>query len=173
MPQFLVSCGMGKKLDLIIKESDSELRSLKQKQKTLAKQKRVIALLRIKNSMDASRQELSNYLGVDRKTLRRWLIEYRHGGIETMLEIRAKRKGSKIITQEIHEGLERRVTDPSNSFLGYWDAQQWVLSEYGVKVKYQRIREYLIQYFGTKVKRPRKTHVKKDAGAVALFKNAT
>ena len=158
-------------LKIEVKEGLEELERIKRIQTSLAKEKRVVALIRITNNADKTRQDLSNYLGVNRKTLRVWLMEYQSGGIEKMLEVRAKRKGSKIITNEIHKGLESRVKDSHNSFKGYWDAQNWVKEEYNVDVKYQRIREYLIQHFGTKVKKPRKSHIKKDEGAVALFKN--
>lgn len=164
---------MSKKVEVQVKECIKALKNLQGQQTSLSKQKRVIALQRIKNSEDSTRQELSNYLGVNRKTLRRWLIEYNKGGIELLLANHPRRKGSKIITKEIHEGLESRVTDPKNSFRGYWDAQRWIASEYGIEVKYQRVREYLIKHFETKVKRPRKSHIKKDLSAVALFKNAT
>ena len=160
---------MSNKVEIIVKESDSELRKLKNNQTTLSKEKRIIALQRIKHCKDETRLSLANYLGVDRKTLRNWLKEYNEGGIEYMLEVRPRRQGSKIITQEIHDGLSDRLNDPKNSFLGYWDAQKWIEKEYGVEVKYHHLRKYLIQYFETKVKRPRKSHIKKDEGAVALF----
>ena len=83
-----------------------------------------------------------------------------------------RRAGSNIITTEIHNGISNRVNDPHNSFLGYWDAHQWIKREYNVEVKYHRVREYMIQHFGTKVKTVRKSHIKKDEQAVAFFKNA-
>jgi hypothetical protein len=61
------------------------------------------------------------------------------------------------------------VNDSHNPFLGYWDAQQWVVEQYGVEVKYQRIREYLIQHFSTKLKVLRKSHYKKDDDAEKAF----
>lgn len=57
--------------------------------------------------------------------------------------------------------------------MGYWDAQQWILGEYGVEVNYQRVREYLIKHFGTKVKRPRKSHIDKDPNGEATFFKTT
>ncbi len=164
---------MGKKAELEIKEDLKELRSLSKSQKSLQKQKRIVALLRIKASKDETRQDLSNYLGVHIRTLERWVNRYKTGGIEGLLSDKPRRIGSKIISEEIHAGLAKRVNDPKNSFKGYWDAQQWIKREYGIEVKYQRVREYLIQHFGTKVKSPRKSHIQKDEGAVALFKNAT
>ena len=45
-------------------------------------------------------------------------------------------KKSKIITDEIHQGLSRRVNSSEKPFLGYSDAKDWVLSEYGVEITY-------------------------------------
>lgn len=164
---------MGKKITLEIEETREQLLKLKNKQTSLPKQKRVLALLHIKEGSIRFRADLAKELCVDRKTLRRWLHEYNEGGINKLLEVRPKFEGSRIITAEIHEGLKQRVEDPHNSFNGYWEAQDWIKREYGVDVKYHRVRGYLIKHFGTKVKRPRKSHIKKDEGAVALFKNAT
>ena len=160
-------------LEISVKESVEELNRLKNSQTSLAKEKRVTALIRIVKEQDATRQDLSNYLGVDRKTLRIWLKEYKVGGIDNLLEVRSKHKGSVIITEEIHNGLKARVMDSHNCFRGYWDAQRWVEEKFGVDANYHLIRRYLIQHFGTKVKKPRKSHIKKDPRAVALFKNAT
>lgn len=164
---------MANSLEITIKEDLKELERLKRLQQSLAKEKRVIALIRISKSKDKSRQALADHLGVNRKTLRLWIKEYHKGGIEAMLEIKPKRKESTIFTSEIHEALEKRVMDIHNSFKGYWDAQNWLKSEFGLDVKYQTVREHLIRHFDTKVKRPRRSHVKKDPEAVALFKNAT
>jgi transposase len=101
--------------------------------------------------------------------MERWISKYKTGGIEQMLHDESKLRESKIITPQIHEGLEKRVKDVQNPFLGYWDAQNWVHQTYGLDIKYQRIREYLIQHFKTKIKTPRKSHVKKDKQAEKAF----
>ncbi len=164
---------MGKRATITIRESLSTLRSLKRQQKSLRKEKRVYALICLKEEKFDTRQQLANHLGVHVRSLEKWVAQYNTYGISDLLEIKPKRKGSKIITAEIHEGLARRVHDAQHPFLGYWDAQRWVKEHYGVEVNYHRIREYLIQHFKTKVKRPRKSHVKKDAQAEdAFFKTA-
>lgn len=164
---------MGKRAEITIKESLSTLKSLKNKQRSIRKEKRVYALICLKESRFNTRKELAHHLGVHVRSLEKWVAQYQVYGIEDLLVSKPKRNGSKIITPTIHEGLEKRVHDGSNPFKGYWDAQQWVKQEYGVEVNYQRIREYLIKHFKTKVKRPRKSHIKKDPnGAEAFFKTA-
>lgn len=164
---------MGRQSKLEIRESLIELKKALSKQKVLKLERRVKCLICIRTNKFDNRQDLADYLGVDKRTMERWLKNYSSGGISAMLAIEPKNKGSKIITQEIHKGLERRVKDSKNPFLGYWDAQQWVNDEFGVEVKYQRIREYLIQHFGTKLKTPRKSHYKKDVEAEEAFLKTT
>lgn len=160
---------MGKKATLDITESSSELKKLLLKQKSLKGEKRIKCLLEIKSSRFDTRQDLADYLLVHIRTLERWVNDYKDGGVALMLNDRPKNKQSKIITPAIHKGLEQRVNDPHNPFLGYWDAQNWVRQEYGIDVKYQRIREYLKQHFKTKLKTPRKSHYKKDEEAEKAF----
>jgi transposase len=160
---------MGKTAYLEIKESLTELKNLASKQQTLKGEKRVKSLIYIKMNKFKTRQEVSDFLGIHIRTLERWISNYKSTGIDQMICDKPKNKQSKIITPEIHQGLSLRVNNPHNPFLGYWDAQHWVKQEYGVDVKYQRIREYLIQHFKTKPKTPRKSHYKKDVEAEKAF----
>lgn len=160
---------MGKKATINISESVLELKKLLLKQKTLKTEKRVKSLIAIQSNQFETRQAISYYLGVHIRTLERWLNNYKSGGINNMLIDKPKKRASKIITSEIHHGLLEKVNDAHNPFLGYWDAQNWVKEQYNVNVKYQRIREYLIQHFKTKLKAPRKSHYKKEEHAEKAF----
>ncbi len=160
---------MGKKAFLDIKESILELKKLLSKQHTLKREKRLKSLLLIKTGKFETRQQVADGVSVHIRTLERWLRNYKEGGVDQMLSDKPKNKTSKIITAEIHNGLSQRVNDSHNPFLGYWDAQNWVKQQYGVDVKYHRIRQYLIQHFKTKLKTPRKSHYKKDDQAEKAF----
>lgn len=160
---------MGKKSQFNVQESLAELQKMLSKCNSLKEEKRVRCLMAIKSAKFETRKELADNFGIHIRTLERWLNSYKSGGISEMLTDKPKNKQSKIITQEIHLGLEKRVNDPHNPFLGYWDAQDWVKKEFGVEIKYQRIREYLIQHFRTKTKSPRKSHIKKDKQAEEAF----
>jgi len=54
------------------------------------------------------------------------LVKYRLYGLDYLLADSSKVRKSKIITPEIHQGLEAKVNSSDAPFLGYWDAQQWV-----------------------------------------------
>jgi len=152
-----------------IVESIEELTRLHKKQTKSQYSKRVYWLKTLKVGQFKTRKELSDYIGISRKTQERWIKKYIDGGIDNLLSDEPKNKKSKIITAEIHKGLSDRVNDSKNPFLGYWDAQQWVEEKYGIEVKYHFLRYYLIQHFNTKLKSPRKSHYKKDKAAVDEF----
>lgn len=160
---------MGKAAYLDIKESVTELKTLLCHKTSLKKEKRLKSLLLIKSGKFKTRQQVADNVFVHIRTLERWLSNYKEGGIDQMISDKPKNKGSKIITSEMHNALSDRVNDPKNPFLGYWDAQDWIKEEFDVDVKYQRIREYLIQHFKTKLKTPRKSHYKKDDEAEKAF----
>jgi transposase len=160
---------MGKKAELEIIETCLELKKLLLKQKTIKGQKRIKSLIEIKSNRFNTRGDLADHLLIHIRTLERWVDDYKLGGVGKMLTDKPKNKQSKIITPSIHKGLELRVNDPHHPFLGYWDAQNWVKQQYGIEVKYQRIREYLKQHFKTKLKTPRKSHYKKDEEAEKAF----
>ena len=160
---------MRKRAYLEITESELELKKLLSKQKDLRSEKRIKCLMDIKTNKFNTRQELADYLSIHIRTMERWLVNYKLGGVVLMLTDQPRKKGSKIISNEMHKGLEDKVNDPNAPFLGYWDAQQWVKEQYGVEVKYHRIRAYLIQHFKTKLKVPRKSHYKKDNEAKKAF----
>ncbi len=112
---------------------------------------------------------IAAYLGICRQTLVLWITRYRKLGIEGILLNATRAKKSKIITPETHQGLSEKLKDAKHSLRGYWDAQQWVLSHYGVEVKYHWLSAYMIKHFKTKLKSPRKSHYKKDDQAVKSF----
>ena len=169
----LVYLGMKNPIPFDINESLSELKTLRAKQPTLARQKRIDCLIHIKTSKFETRQELANYLGVHIRTQERWLTKYREQGLAFLLVDESKSRTSKIITPQMHGALEAKVSSSDSPFLGYWDAQQWVEDTFNVKIKYHWLRKYLITHFKTKLKSPRKSHYKKDEQAIeAFFKTA-
>ena len=160
---------MKKSQKLHIKESVLELKKLRVKQASLSKQKRIDCLLYLQDGKFNTRKELANYLGVHIRTQERWIAKYKSQGVLFMLKDEPRIRKSKIITQQIHQGLAARVNSSENPFLGYWDAQDWVYQQYGVQVKYHWLRKYLIKHFKTKLKSPRKSHYKKDEQAIEAF----
>jgi len=48
-------------------------------------------------------------------------------------------------------------------------AQQWVRDNFGLEIKNNTLRTYLILHFKTKIKAPRKSHYKKDDQTIEAF----
>lgn len=160
---------MGKKANLEILETENELKKLISKQIKQKNKDRIKSLLYIKSKKCETREELSKLLGYHIRTMERWLAKYKEGGIEMMLIPDMLDRESKIVTPEIHKGLSRRLNDPEIGFSSYVEAQQWVQEEFGVKMTYHWLREYMVNKFKTKIKQPRKSHIKKDNKAVEAF----
>ena len=160
---------MGMKSTIKVSESLETLKKLQAKQRNIKSEKRILCLILLKTNKFKTQQLLADYLGICRQTLVLWIARYRKLGIEGILLSATRAKKSKIITPEIHQGLSEKLKDAKHSLRGYWDAQQWVLSHYGVEVKYHWLRAYMIKHFKTKLKSPRKSHYKKDEQAVKAF----
>jgi len=164
---------MGKKAYLEVKESEKELRKLISKQIKQKNKDRLHSLLYIKLNKYSTRLELSESLGYHLRTMERWLSKYRKGGLESMLIPNELQRTSQIVTPEVHEGLSKRLHDPEGGFKSYVEAQHWVKQEYGIQMTYEWIRAYMIKKFQTKIKRPRKSHIKKDDKAIEAFLKTT
>ena len=93
-------------------------------------------------------QKLADHLNVNKRTLERWINKYMKGGIESMLTKKTRKKGSRVITQNMHDALESKLSNSTNSFQSYIDAQKWIEKEFGVKVRYHTLRHYMIKRFG-------------------------
>lgn len=164
---------MPKKVEIKITQSIEELKKLLSKESNIKSRQRLNALIETKRQSQKSRLELAQYLGIGKRTLETWLNIYKHEGLDGIVKVKPRRKGSSIINEEIHEALQQRVESKEAPFLGYWDAHQWVKEKFGIQISYYWLRRYLIDRFGTKVKSTRKSHINKDGQKVALFKNST
>jgi len=160
---------MAKKAEIHVLESLDELQKLKRKQSNIKSSRRLNALIEIKKQPSLTRLELAQFLGIGKRTLETWLSTYKNEGIEGIVKVKPRRK-TELITPEIHEALRQRVESEDNVFKGYWEAHEWVRREFGLRISYYWLRRYMIGRFGTKVKSPRKSHIKKDEAAGSLFK---
>ena len=161
------------KSGIVVSESISELKKIQSKQLSFKAEKRIKCLILLKLNKFKNQQEIADYLEVDRRTVVNWISFYKNGGIEGILLKTTRDKPSKLITSEIHEGLEKKVKDAENPLLGYKDALRWVRENYTIDIQYHWLRKYMIQHFKTKLKSPRKSHLNKDEGQVETFLKTT
>ena len=160
---------MGRQSTLKISESISELKKLQKKQVSIKAEKRVLCLILLKENKFSTHELLAEYLGVCRQVLVAWLTQYRKLGLEGILLKTTRNTKSRIITPEIHQGLSDKVKDSMNPLLGYQDAQRWVLENFATDINYHTLRDYMKKHFNTKLKVPRKSHIKKDEQAEENF----
>ena len=168
-----VSLRMANQKEFKIKESVTELKSSLNLCKRLKEEKRLKMLILLKNNTFKRRQALAEYLGVSKRVLNNWVNMYIKDGIKSFTSDRQRNKTSKLDGSIIAKAIETRVSNPKTGFLSYVDAQQWIRKEFGEDIKYHTLRNFMIAKFGTKVKSPRRSHVKKDPEASALFLNVT
>ena len=79
---------MAKQIEIEIQESESELRSLLNKQTKLLQYQRAKTLLLIKQGKVTYTYELANKLKRERKTIYNWLKLYKTQGITSYLHIK-------------------------------------------------------------------------------------
>ena len=166
-------CCIGKPFHLDIKESLSELKLLYKQTKNYRQKIRIKSLILTKEKTFKTREELANYLGVGASSIYRWSKTYSSSGINSMLTISNGGKRREVVTADIHQALKEKLYDSSTPLLGYRDAVLWVKEQFGITIKYQTLRSYMIKNFGTKLKVPRKSHYKKDQQAIEAFKKTT
>ena len=164
---------MGKKVKIEVKEDIEYLKNLRKRENNHRLKTRIQSLILTKENKFPRRLDLAVHLGIGIASLDRWTRVYKQSGIDTMLTISNGGVRRNSIPKEVHQGLEKKVYDSNNPFLGYWDAALWVRENYGIEIKYNTLRTYLIRHFKTKLKQPRKSHYKKDEQAIEAFKKTT
>lgn len=161
---------MPKYTDIAIKEDLPYLKSLRNKEKNHRIKTRLQSLILTKEKKFKRRIDLANHLGIGIASLDRWTRVYKKSGLNAMLTISNGGVRRNSVPKEVHQGLEKKVYNSSDPFLGYWDAVLWVKATYGIDLKYNTLRSYLIRNFKTKLKEPRKSHYQKDEQAIEAFK---
>jgi len=164
---------MSRKCTIIIKESNKQLKSLISKEGNYRIRQRLMCLVYTKEHKFKGQLELSNHLGIDYATIKRWLKQYREEDLESLLAFKTGGNRKSVINNTIHESLSEKLNNSSEPLLGYWDAVLWMKETHGIDVKYNTLRTYLIRHFKTKLKSPRKSHYKKDEQAIIAFKKTT
>lgn len=164
---------MGKRTDIAITENLSDLRIQYTKHKDYRKKLRILSLILTKERKFKTREELSEFLGVNPKTLYAWTKVYKEFGLSEMLIISNGGKRRETVPRHIHENLKSKLNNSADPLLSYTDAVEWVKKEFNIELKYNTLRTYLIRHFGSKLKSPRKSHYKQDYQATKVFKKTT
>jgi transposase len=161
---------MGKVFEFVIKESVSELKMLRKKERNEKKKLRLLSLILTKEEKFERRVDLAKFLDVDVTTLNNWVSKYRKNGLKGILESKSGGKRRESVPKSIHQEIETKLNDSKNPLQGYTDAVLWIEKEFGFQLKYHTVRAFMVRNFGTKLKIPRKSHYKRDEEAFEAFK---
>ena len=161
---------MGMRSNIEISESISTLESAFKSSSNFKVRQRIQSLILLKKEKFKRQAYLADYLGIDRSTLKRWIKQYKETGYAGLVTLKSGGNKKSVIDQALHNALREKVNDSKEPLLGYWHAVSWVKENYNQDIHYQTLRSYLILHFQTKKKHPRKSHYKKDAQALEVFK---
>ena len=160
------------KLQIItVKETLQELKKLHNKVGSSLKP-RVKMLMSIQEGI-VSTQELVKKTKCNRNSIASWKKIYQEHGISVLLEENRGGNREAAIKAEQKIQLKQKLSEPEEGFTTYLQAMNWINETFGLDMNYQAVNKYLKRNFDTKLKVGRKTHIKKDDSAVALFKKTT
>lgn len=162
---------MAKAIIITVKETPEELKRLKDKS-PIHLHARLKMLILIAGGLTGS-VDLSARTGVSRNSIASWKVNYNEGGIEQLVSDHRGGDYLSGITDDQKKKIEEKLSDPKDAFTSFGQAQDWLKNELGISKQYHAINKYLKRNFGAKLKVGRKSHVKKDEAAVAVFKKPT
>ena len=133
---------MPKKIQIIIKESEKELRLLLTKTTTERVRGRIKALLLLKQSKVDYQSQLASKLGFTEKTVREWLKLYESEGLRSLLAVRVGGNRGSAISEEALEFIEKQLNNPQTTITSYVELQPLVEDTFGAPVNYKTLNGY-------------------------------
>lgn len=156
---------------ITVKESVEELQKLIKKS-DLKFRPRLKMLFHIASGI-TSTEELVIKAKANRNSISTWKKRYLKGGIELLLSDKRGGNNPSSISSEQKLAIYEKLSNPIETFTSYKQAAEWINDTFSVQMSYHAVNQYLKRSFGTKLKVGRKSHVKKDEAAIAVFKKPT
>lgn len=159
----------------VIKEDLPTLRKALRQSKNEMVSKRLRALIVYKQHEEEgiSKDEVAARAGIDPNSALKWRKTYIAGGLAGLLSHGRKSNRCSVIKPEQREVLREKLHDPQNGLRGYTELVEWFNAQFEAQVKYQAMNKFVKRNYGALCKTARKSHVKKDAGAVGAFKKTS
>lgn len=158
-------------IKLVVKEDNATLKSLYKKASPHLRP-RIKMLLWLQQSV-YSIDDLSDKVGVSRNSVAVWKRTYQQSGLSGLLTDKRGGDYRSGIDATTKQKIKAKLAEPKDALTSYKQAQQWISEELNIDKEYHAVYQYLKRNFGTKLKVGRKSHVKKDDAAVAVFKKPT
>jgi transposase len=153
-----------------VKESLDELCALLQQAKTPKDKERLQVLYWLKQENPPTVGVIAQGVGKHRNTLQTWLLKYREGGIESMLEIKKALGRVRIIPQWAEASLAKRLADANHGFTSYGAVQQWLSETLGVEAEYHAVYQMTRYRLNAKLKVARPQNSKQNVQQREAFK---
>lgn len=159
----------------VIKEDLATLRKALRRSKNDMVSKRLRALIVYKQHEEegVAKGDVAARAGIDPNSALKWRNAYIQGGLSGLLSHGKKSNRSSVIRPDQREVLREKLHDPQNGLRGYTELVAWFNAQFDAQVKYHAMNKFVKRNYGALCKTARKSHVKKDAGAVVAFKKTS
>jgi len=152
-----------------IKETVGELKEMLRREKEVKKRERIEVLWLLKTGQAASMIKVAEQIGRGYWTVKKWMREYRKGGVEKMTEV-GHGGGRKLsIPKEVLEQLEERLKQ-REGFSSYKAIQSWIKEAYGLEINYKTLHKTVHNRLEASPKIVRPQSAKQDELEVNDFK---
>lgn len=122
-----------------VKEGLEELSELLRQSKTPQDKERLQVLYWLKQDNPPTISAIARGIGKHRNTVQTWLLKYREGGIEAMLEVKKAPGRERIIPRWAEASLAKRLADPNHGFASYGAVQEWLAETLGIEAEYHAV----------------------------------
>lgn len=153
-----------------IKESLEEVRQLLRQSKAPKDKERLQILYWLKQENPPTIGAIAQGIGKHRNTVQTWLLKYREGGIEAMLEVKKAPGRERIIPKWAEASLAKRLGDPNHGFASYGAVQQWLAETLGVEAEYHAVYQMTRYRLKAKLKVARPQNSKQNVEQRETFK---
>ncbi|WP_445628833.1 helix-turn-helix domain-containing protein [Nostoc sp. DSM 114167] len=153
-----------------VKESLNELVERLRQAETATTKERLQVLYWLKQENAPTISAMAKAIGKHRNTVQTWLLKYRQGGVDEMLELKRSPGGVRIIPQWAETALAKRLEEPHHGFESYGAVQQWLAQTLGVEAEYHTVYQMTHNRLQAKLKVPRPQHNKQKPQQRESFK---
>lgn len=164
---------MANALKIIVKETLPELKKMLKSCPSHHTSKIKMLILIKECGINLTKNEIAKQIGVNHNSAQTWRKKYQSGGIKALVSDGRIGFKPSVISEQVHEQIRIKLHNPEGAFTSFKDLQQWVDINFAKGINYNSLRHYVKRHFGAKLKVARKSHVKKDNEAVALFKKTS
>lgn len=138
---------------IIVKETEQELKLIKRKQPTHLKTRIEMLLVLKKSEALLSKEALARILKINHNTAQKWRTKYLNGGLEGLLADGRIGFKPSIINHELHKAISDRLHSPKDAFTSYVDLISWITDNFMPQgVNYQIVNSYVKRNFSAKIK---------------------